>query len=256
MNNYAYLGNFTAITILASGLQIFLDTREWNSMNLVTYGRYERDVEDVIRKFVKKNNVVIDIGANVGYHTLTSASIVGKDGLVFAFEPNPRLFPLLFRSVGNNGFKSRTKLFKKAVFNENSKRTLTWDEGNHRCGRIVSKSTELSKMSTEVETVILDDVIEDNFFPVNLMKIDVEGSEPFVLEGAKRVLENSPNLKLIMEWDTKHMKERGYDINKFMEFLKNYDFKIFRIEGENKLPFVKFEDLPELEPSNLLFEFK
>ena len=71
---------------------------------LVVKGVYEEGVTRVFKNEIKPGAVVLDIGANIGYHTLTAARLVGQDGKVFAFEPEPSNFDLLVRNVKINGY--------------------------------------------------------------------------------------------------------------------------------------------------------
>ena len=117
---------------------------------------------------------------------------------------------------------------------------------------MVSGKEQLSDKQIEVDTIPLDDVIKDEFLPIDLMKIDVEGTEPYVIEGAKKILEQSPNLKIIMEWDVNFMKSHGYDVEKLINFLKGLDFSIDMIKSPD-LERIKIDDLFTIKHCELLF---
>jgi len=260
MNTYAYLGNYKAITVTVNGHKIFLDTRELHSLSIVINGFYEEAVEWTIRKNLKRGDKAIDLGANIGYFSILMASIVGKNGTVFSFEPNPDVFKLLTDSILINGFKDRVKLHNKAVFNKTSKIRFTW-AARHGGGHIIPQENEQKKGHVvDVEAVMLDSVIPKESLPINLMKIDVEGSEPFVIEGARKILNSSPDIKIIMEWDLEFMKKLGYKVEKLIDILKPYDFFVNKIERigrlTGKLIPIKFEELLVLPHSNLLISSK
>ena len=107
---------------------------------------------------------------------------------------------------------------------------------------------------------MLDSVIPKESLPINLMKIDVEGSEPFVIEGARKILNSSPDIKIIMEWDLEFMKGLGYKVEKLIDILEPYDFFVNKIERigrlTGKLIPIKFEELLVLPHSNLLISSK
>ncbi len=252
MNNYAYLGDHIGLAITADGNKILLDTRELKDLSIITHGTYEINVMPVLKYHIKKGDHVVDVGANIGYHSILAASLVGRKGMVFSFEPNPYVFELLKKSIKINGFNSRVKLYQKAVFNKITKVQLTWNQ-LHGGGRlVVSGKEQLSDKQIEVDTIPLDDVIKDEFLPIDLMKIDVEGTEPYVIEGAKKILEQSPNLKIIMEWDVNFMKSHGYDVEKLINFLKGLDFSIDMIKLPD-LERIKIDDLFTIKHCELLF---
>jgi len=252
LNNYAYLGNFKAITVTADKHKIFLDTRESNSLTLILQGIYEVPVEWAIRKIVEEGDRVIDVGANIGYHSILCAELVGNNGKVFSFEPNPHVFRMLNDSIFINGFRNRVKLFRNAAFNENKKLKLVWG-AQHMLGHLALEGEETgTKNEFDVDAIKLDDVIPNEFLPIKLMKIDVEGAESFALEGAKKILEKSPNMKMIMEWSTKHMNRNKIDIGKFIDFLKSYDFSVKSLGQLGKLNSIEWEELKKIPTTDIL----
>ena len=68
-------------------------------------GSYEPLETETVKREIKKGNVVSDIGANIGYFASIVAKLVGEEGKVFAFEPDPGNFALLERNVQTNGYK-------------------------------------------------------------------------------------------------------------------------------------------------------
>jgi len=91
---------------------IYLDTMD--SLGLLRNASFEEQESEVIKKFVKKGDAVFDLGANIGFHTLTLAKNVGKLGKVFSFEPCPETFSLLQKNVKANGYDNIV-LIPKAV---------------------------------------------------------------------------------------------------------------------------------------------
>ena len=69
-------------------------------------GSYESRTTEMFRKVVKKGDVVVDIGANMGYFTLLASRLVGREGKIYAFEPEPVNYGLLVKNIGINGYKN------------------------------------------------------------------------------------------------------------------------------------------------------
>ena len=84
------------------GHKMFLDPKD--SLRLSIFGVYEPFETDLVQHEVGEGDVVLDIGANIGYYTLIFARIVGEGGKVFAFEPDPDNFALLKKNVEASGY--------------------------------------------------------------------------------------------------------------------------------------------------------
>lgn len=82
------------------GYKMFLDSK--NFINLSINGVYEPFETELVQKEIKRGDVVLDIGANIGYWTLIFAKLVGEEGRVFAFEPDPTNFALLNNNIVKN----------------------------------------------------------------------------------------------------------------------------------------------------------
>jgi FkbM family methyltransferase len=145
---------------------------------------------DKVRQFVevlKKDQVVYDIGANVGYYTLLSSLHVGEKGHVYSFEPLPMNIYYLRRHIAMNQLQN-VSVVEAAVSDSCDK--VYFDEGPNRfMGKISSDGT------IEVQTFDLDSLSEQGRidFP-DVMKIDVEGAELSVLRGAKGIIHKSKPL--------------------------------------------------------------
>ena len=75
---------------------LLVDTRDRSlTPHLALTGHWEWDVERALVRLLRRGQRIVELGANMGYHTLTMASVVGRTGRIDAFEPNPRLHALL-----------------------------------------------------------------------------------------------------------------------------------------------------------------
>jgi FkbM family methyltransferase len=164
---------------------------------------YEPYVTAEIDRLLKPGDIFVDIGANIGYFTLLAAAVVGEEGHVYAFEPNPDNCELLERSIIENGF-ANISLFPNAV--AEAEQSFNLDVGGTNSnGRIIDFSPQAVPGQYPpllVEAVVLDKVLAD-VERINLIKIDIEGAEPRAWQGMRQliarhrptlVLEFSPDL--------------------------------------------------------------
>ena len=88
------------------GNKIYLD--ESDSLFLSSGILHEKTIVNLVKNEIKKGDVVIDIGAHIGYYTVLFAKLVGPEGRVFAFEASPTNFKILKKNVDVNGYQNVT----------------------------------------------------------------------------------------------------------------------------------------------------
>lgn len=143
--------------------------------------RYEPHVTAAMRPLLRPGTVMVDVGANVGYHSLMAASRVGRVGKVIAFEPASDNCALLTRSLGINGFVN-VVLYPFAVADMNGLVGFEMDDSN---GGINPGDPFASAM--QVRGVTLDALLADE--PrIDVIKMDIEGSEGRALRGMRALL--------------------------------------------------------------------
>ncbi|MBU3925958.1 FkbM family methyltransferase, partial [Patescibacteria group bacterium] len=182
---------------------------------------------DLLKKILKPGMIFVDIGANIGYFSLVSAKLVGDQGQVYAFEPDPDNFNLLEKNIKANNYKNIIAV-NKAVSNKSGKARLYLEPDNLCAHSLVAKN---DNKFVEVETVILDEFLKDK--KIDVIKIDVEGFEPVVLEGMKNIIKNNDKISIITEFYPEAIKKAGYSPEKYKNDLKDLGFKLNEF-GEGK----------------------
>jgi FkbM family methyltransferase len=142
---------------------------------------YEPYVTAVIKQNVRPGMCVVDIGANIGYYTMLTASQVGSAGKVIAFEPSPDNCALLQQSIQVNGFKNIV-LMPCAVAERDGTVSFGMDDSN---GGI---QNEPGENAMSVKAVALDHALAGEE-RIDLIKMDVEGSEGRALQGMRQLLQ-------------------------------------------------------------------
>lgn len=151
------------------------------------YGEYFEGEVDIFRSVLRPGDVALDIGANIGVHTLALARLVGRSGFVLAFEPQRLVFQTLCANVALNSLDN-VHCVNAAV--SDSIGTLNLFDANpdvpNNFGGVELAILAGTTGAPRVSQLTLDDYLE--VASLRLMKIDVEGMESAVVRGARRAL--------------------------------------------------------------------
>lgn len=210
------------------GHKLFLDSKD--SLGLSIYGIYEPFETELVKKEIKNGDVVLDIGANIGYYTLVFAKIVGERGKVFAFEPDPTNFSLLKKNIEINGYKN-VILVQKAVSNKTGKIKLYICEDNKGDHRIYNSHD--GRQSIEVEVIRLDDYFKNYSGQINFIKMDTQGAEGGAIQGMFDILRKN-NVKITTEFWPIGLKRFGIDPQKYLKLLIEFGFKLHEVDEREK----------------------
>lgn len=212
----------------ADGHTMFLD--EIDSLKLSIKGVYEPFETEFAKKEIKKGDVVLDLGANVGYYSLIFAKLVGENGKVFAFEPDPTNFALLKKNVETNGYKNVT-LVQKAVSNKTGKIRLYLAEDNKVDQRIYNSHD--GRKSIEIEAIRLDEYFKNYNGKIDFIKMDIQGAEGGAIQGMFNLLKKN-NVKIITEFWPIGLKRFGIDPEEYLKLLIELGFKLYEINEQKK----------------------
>lgn len=209
------------------GHKMFLDSRD--SLGLSIFGVHEPLTTKMVKKEVSKGDIVIDIGANIGYYTLIFASLVGENGKVFAFEPDPANFTILKKNIEINGYKN-VVLVEKAVSNETNKLKLYLH--NSAENTIINMNNDYPYI--EIDAVRLDDYFIENNLCINFIKMDIEGAEGKALQGMTNLLKKNSGIKVITEFRPLGLKQSGISPEEFLKLLLGFGFELYEINEQEK----------------------
>lgn len=247
-----YLGDHRALTELQGGHKLLVDTRDLSlAPHLLLDGTWEQWLTDALSAILRPGMTFVDVGANFGYYTVLAAARVGSTGRVFAFEANPDIADLLWQTVNINGFGDRTTVVPKAVYSEATTVSLSRLERLLGASRLAPFEDELlaeyhDRASTiDVPAVSLDDHFADLPGPVDVVKIDAEGSEPFVLEGMTGLLERNPHMTVIFEYAPGGIRSSGHDPEALLESITERGFTLRRISHDGAIVPIAPDELPD-----------
>jgi FkbM family methyltransferase len=192
--------NTDTITLSPAGLppHRFRMWLNWQGSLDYALGLYEPEAMQSIRRMVNVGDCCIDVGANLGYYTISLAKWVGPNGLVVAFEPFPGNFAILEKNVHLNQLQ-KVILEPSAVSDCNGSLELVYgiEEQFSATPSVGGYAIEGDRESIRVPTRRLDDYIRALGRVPRFIKVDVEGAELTVLEGARHTLTASRPILLV-----------------------------------------------------------
>jgi FkbM family methyltransferase len=185
--SYARASSLPAPTTTTSrhGDRFHVDFSSFLEWQLWAFGAYEPNVAELLSRLVRPGDIAVDVGANVGIHTVRLAKLVGATGHVFAVEPASDLADRLRTNLALNAATNVTVVQAAAGSGAEDFATLhrpPGDARNQARSSVVEKAS-LSGARQQVPVVRIDDLAASSA-NVKLIKIDVEGAELDVLEGA------------------------------------------------------------------------
>jgi len=252
-NSSVYYGNNLILCKTIYGQKMFLDATDYSlTPHLALDGFWERWITNVFLDNVKEGMNVVDIGANVGYYTLLAASKVGKRGRVFAFEPHLETFQILSRNIEINGFIDSVTPINKAVFSKTAKLALHIPQHHKADSSVVADLSHFLKHwtqrgerteATDVDGISLDDYFADKDIKIDLMKMDAEGSEPHIFDGATKLLRRNPNMAIISEFAPSQITGAGKDPRSFLVQLEDLGFPLKIINFDSQTVQACIDDL-------------
>ena len=198
-----------------------LPTDEGHS-NIAFTGLYEFELSERIVRHARHGGLMIDAGANYGYFSLLWAAASPRNR-VMAFEAAPGNQLALSRNVALNGFESQSEIRTVALGRETG--TLPFaptTRGQTGWGGFSRATT-----GTTVETTVLplDDCVSPSD-EIELLKIDVEGADTWVLLGARRLLENKRIKHVYFEHNKKCMSLLGIPESEALDFLRTIGYAV------------------------------
>ncbi len=223
------------ISTLRFGIRMRLDITEYLQAHLYVFGDYELPTIRFLRSVLTPGSVCLDVGAQMGYLTLAMATAANRQTIVHSFEPEDQNAARFRENISLNDLSNVT-LHQTAVSTVDGvmKLYLSNDRnaGTHSTLYIESNvSTEF----IEIPSVRLDSFIQQESLPtVDLVKIDVEGAEVDVIEGARFVLENHRPI-VIMELSDHLQQARGQTCREFKQFMATLGYAPYFINEDGTL---------------------
>lgn len=188
MYPFVYIGSNQLLTHARNGFHYVYPADDMSiGLHLLLEGSHEPYVSYALGKILRPGDVVVDVGANIGYHSVAIAHCVGPNGHVHCFEPNKDITPLLHRNLTMNGFMDRCSIYELAVSDSTGERSMRMFHNDIGGSSIVGAPCPSNIKCVKTVGAVSLDFIQDH---VDVLKIDAEGSEARILEGASTHINN------------------------------------------------------------------
>jgi FkbM family methyltransferase len=204
------------------GITYELDLREVIDSSLYFTSTYEVKIDRLFEKYVKPGSTVIDIGANIGLHTLRSALLTGQTGKIIAIEPSTWAIKKLQRNLELNPQLSKIIEIRHNALGENVEKAISL--GFQSSYRLNGKNEIYSEV---VDVLTLDSIAEhDSLQSVDFIKIDVDGHELHILRGAKQLLSISKPV-LVVEFTPSYSISYLDELTAIEQYLQSLGYSVF-----------------------------
>jgi len=178
------------------GFKMHLDPRKRGITSTLLFQGYREPAFMWILRHEAKGDLGLDLGANIGYATLSLCKNMKK---VIAIEPDKRCRKLLKRSLEDNNFVKKTKVKSFAISDKNGEKDIYLAKKNFNLNSLCELSASQSKKDKFVKSKIKTVTIDSLNIDPNFIKMDIEGYEVEALRGARETLSRSKYCKILIE---------------------------------------------------------
>jgi len=207
----------------------------------IFFREFEQKEICFFRRFLRKEDIVIDIGANIGLFVIISAKSVGPKGRVIAFEPVSDIFQKLNKNIRINGFEN-VLVMKQGLSDVECEKEMYQYGGGYDAWNSLAVDAKMKKRHGVEKSVVrlttLDRFVRTSMLEgkIALIKIDVEGWEGKVIEGGENTLLHADAPVLQVEFDDQRAQVAGSSCRQLYAQLEGLGYRLFGYdESANEL---------------------
>jgi FkbM family methyltransferase len=231
-----YVGDNTLLIRTRRNNLIYADSRDVTIVPQLAFRRsWEPWVTKAMERALKPGMNAADAGAHIGYHACIMARLIGPGGQLDVIEANPRLVQLLRKTMAANGFHRRARCHEAILSDRAGEADFHIFENFLAASSVLPMQATAESFGDTVHVVRLRSARLDELVAgerLDALKIDCEGSEPAVIAGARRFLENGSLKHIFMEYSPHFYKDRAVPERMFAD-LERYGFRFAMIQPES-----------------------
>jgi FkbM family methyltransferase len=218
----------------ADGTRLFVDLSDHAIGLPIVRDQYEQAELRFIQQTVRAGDHVIDLGAHIGFFTIQMAALVGPRGSVTAFEPFDDNAQLLARSIRENRYEDRVTLERAAAASRSGRVGLAFATETLNSGGafVAGEAAVAGHQIREVRAVAIDDVSFKG--RISFIKMDVEGAEPLVLQGAARLIARDRPIVLSELHASQLARVSNRSADAFLGELRTMGYGVYRLDGDRR----------------------
>ena len=193
---------------------------DWSGVSIHSSKSWEPHITQILKRNFKSDSVFVDIGSNYGWHSIKSSPFCS---IVYSFEPQKYIYEVQKMSIDENNI-SNIHLYNCGIGDKNENKEMSPIDYNHPSIHMGDLSVGVGGETIEVKT--LDSL---QIPKVDFIKIDVQGYEKYVLEGAVNTIETSKPT-IIIEMEDHQLRRFNYGVVELFEQLRNLDYYIYFLD--------------------------
>ncbi len=216
--------------IFDTNIYISVDIDSYIDQQIIFNKNYIENINFHLLKNVQANSLYLDIGANVGTTTIPVA-LLHPNVIVHSFEPNPTINIKLKQHIKMNAVKNVT-VFDFGMSDKSSKSKFYFSsvkKGNHGTSSLRRNSDISSPAELDIQLRTVDEQYQDSSIPISLIKIDVQGFEMEVLEGAQHTIERFKPV-IIFEQEDQYQVDPEIQKSHLCNFFSCLGYAVFEID--------------------------
>jgi len=227
--------------VIRDGIHWHLDLSEGIDLAIYLLGKFENTTVRTYRRFLRQGDSVLDIGANIGAHTLHLAACVGDTGHVVAFEPTAYAYRKLLCNLSLNPHLA-ARVYTEQIMLTDRDETIapsnlyaSWPLITN-LPSVHPKHLGLAKSTTGARALTLDHYLDSHpEVKPDFIKLDVDGNECSMLRGARQTLQRYHPM-LLMEIMPYGLEETGHSLDELLSILADSGYELFSIPDLASLP--------------------
>ncbi len=227
------MGAGDIVDVERHGLRWRLDLAEGIDIAIFLFGKFEPTTVAACGRLVQTSHVVLDIGANIGAHTLWLARMVGESGKVYAFEPTAYAFRKLSQNLALNPVLQGQVIAEQVMLVDRMDTAVTpeiyssWPLNGGENLHAAHLGRPESTAGARSETL---ESYTAGFARIDLIKLDVDGFECQVLEGGMGLLKKHKPI-IVMELAPYVLEERGASLEQLLGLLSQGGYALYHLDG-------------------------
>ena len=214
------------------GLVLNIDTASFCEWYIWFYGAFRPEISKLLNRMLQPGHVAIDIGANIGMHSVVMANRVGPTGKLFSFEPDPHPYARLVRNLRLNVLDFAST-HQAALSAKSERRNFFLHDasiGNYANASLHADNVGKDTPRVEVDVLSLDDFLAQNpVARVDVIKLLAQGEEWNILQGARATLERH-RPKVFFLYEPSYWHRQNLNLMDAVKFFAGYGYTTYAVE--------------------------